>query len=112
MDNLKNLPKFYIGQKVVCILEMKEDFEPVEIEKGCKSPLLNEIYTVRRIRYFGNDFYGIYLNEIINPIFEYEEGLDEAAFCEDNFIAVLESPFPSLTMSKVIEKESQLISMN
>jgi hypothetical protein len=103
MNNLKNLPKFYIGQKIVCINDSNQNNETIiKILNKVKE---KEVYTVRGFSLIG----GILLKEFIHG-FHYTN--HEAGFHEDRFNVVQESKFPSLTWSKVLEKESQLISMN
>ncbi len=115
-NNLNNLPPFYVGQKVVANCTFKN------IVKG-------QIYEVYRIGIDCNCGYVVGLNlsptvynsnaifrkgEICNcidcNIKYYHSGYD--GYLASRFSPLQESVFPSLTMSKVIEKESQLISMN
>lgn len=113
-NNLNNLPPFYIGQKVVYI--------------GTKDKLKKGIHTILAI-YKGNckciDFeVEIELkNDIIIDDATHVKCTDcgeinisskyrTFTFCSSSFRPLQESVFPSLKLSKVIEKESQLISMN
>lgn len=110
MKNLNNLPPFYVGQKVVYIT-------------GFKAPK-DSIHTVKDVIKQPCGCYALSI-ETKAP----REGIIYADGCEDcgkdymaqkvytawnikSFRPLQESVFPSLTMSKVLEKESQLISMN
>lgn len=109
-NNLNNPPPFYVGQKVICIKEIIDDWSSTELEEGCKGPLLYEKYTVRSIKNVVG--WGITLEEIINPKFKYIDFLGEAYFAAENFRSIQESPFPNMTLKEVVKKESQLISIN
>jgi hypothetical protein len=108
MENLNNLMPFYIGQKIVCIREIVEDWCDEEKEAGCKGPILDKIYSVRGFSSCG----GVYLNEIINPEFEYHDSIGEPSFEPKIFRPLQESVFPTLKLTRVIEVEKELISLN
>lgn len=104
MENLNNLPSFYVGQKVVYIGRYKE--------------LIGSIHTITKVYKIRCGCYIVETDNLSN---------DDYNTCSDcgcriyiygkvgmasSFKPLQESVFPSLTMSKVLEKESQLISMN
>jgi len=70
---------FAIGEKVVCISDLKRNID--DIENGVIYPIKNEIYTIREF-FEGN---GIRLNEIINPKLQYKDGFNECAFYLKHF---------------------------
>lgn len=97
MENLNNLPPFYVGQKVVAI-------NPGNWKdaNGCAScgPDKGDVVLVTRLLF--DEEWCIVTKEF---------GDDDWYPCSE-FRPLTESPFPSLTMSRVVEKESILISMN
>lgn len=111
MNPLKNLPPFYIGQKVV----FNRSYPLVGIKKG-------DIITVNFISTCSCGHHhvntgikhnapnvesdcSVCMNEITSHLTEY--------ICSTTSLSPLtEEPFPSLTLSKVIEKELSLVSMN
>ena len=114
MENLNNLPPFYVGQKVVANCN------------HISGIVKDKIYTVLGV-YKSHCGYAINVGIQINlnvynntnsictcgavfkkPIESY--GIHEVS--TTRFSPLQDQVFPSLTMSKVLEKESQLISMN
>lgn len=110
MNPLENLPPFYIGQKVVYItgINMPKDSihtvrDIVQSECGCwsiKVDAVNEIIQQ-----------GLVLCKACNTILPRTKSKWKG-FSAESFRAFEESIFPSLTMKRVVEKESLLISMN
>lgn len=103
-----NYPPFYVGQKVICI-----EHYPTNpfgfILKGIK---LNEILTVRKC-YVLEGRGCVLFNEIINPP-QYgfpESDNMEPAYPSKRFAPVHEN-FESITLEKVLEAETKLISVN
>lgn len=94
--NLKNLPPFYVGQKVVCVDDIL--YNPVYLGE-ISGVIKGNIYVVEYCIYEDKVWY------VKVKTFKLE--LDSPTFRP-----LTESPFPSLTMSRVIGKESLLISMN
>ncbi len=107
MENLNNLPPFYVGQKVVCVKTHTRGI----YKKG-------QVFTVQNIYMQTCGCQWVinigYYSDI--PTMKCSTcGLvykNDSAFKCTSFKPLQESVFPSLTMSKVLEKESQLISMN
>jgi hypothetical protein len=113
-NNLNNLQPFYVGQKVVCI----KSHSDLEYKKG-------EIYTIKGIAK-NRCKCSLYLIDIgvtsindRNYTTEYCYGCKTINkwqsihwYLPSGFSPLQESVFPSLKLSKVIEKESQLVSMN
>lgn len=98
MNPLENLPPFYVGQKVVYVFE--GNWHDVQTNEPAVGPKKGEIVTVtcllvdgewclKALEYSSDDWF---------PCFEFKP--------------LQESPFPSLTYERVIEKESVLTSMN
>lgn len=115
MENeaLNNLPPFYVGQKVVYIgtkRRLKGTHTILSIHKGCCKCIdfEVEIETKNNIDIHGATL--VQCNECgtIIPAEKYRT----YTFCSSVFRPLQESVFPSLTMSRVIEKEKELISMN
>jgi len=52
-------------------------------------PVKNKVYTVRAIEEFGDEGMGILLEEIINPLFPYADGVDEPHFKPSRFRELL-----------------------
>jgi len=113
MDNL-NLPPFYIGETVEYITgnSMLKSTKVIvthvfKTECGCWNILFNN----------SNSFI---IGEDVecpacNKIFSYSEEelyTGRVGWLASSFRSLQESTFPSLTWSKVLEKESELISMN
>jgi len=116
MDSLNNLPPFYVGQKVVALsnglVRRKGKVYTVTMLDKCKC---GHIIHLDNITYEPNDMNG----KPITKGEKYECNCGDiivhdgfAKFYSDNFAPIQESPFPSLTYSKVVEKESELISLN
>lgn len=114
MENevLNNLPPFYVGQKVVYITGknmLKDSIHTVsEIEKsrcGCYFIWIgNEV----KIKGKPFDYYScVECGKISLGSFIHSNG-----WSSKSFRPLQESVFPSLTMSRVIEKERELVSMN
>lgn len=106
-NNLNNLAPFYVGQKVVCIKT-----HTIGIYKQGQVFTITDVYIqkcgckwVVNIGVFSN----IPTMECSSCGFNYSQ---DNGFAASSFKPLQESVFPSLTMSKVLEKESQLISMN
>ena len=97
MNPLENLPPFYVGQRVINICEGNWHDENGKPTFGPKE---KEIVTVSELLIDG---------EWCFKTAEYGPG-DWYPCCE--FRPLTESPFPSLTYERVIEKESVLTSMN
>ena len=110
MENeaLNNLPPFYVGQKVVAIFTHTQGL----FIKG-------QIFTVKNIFLSKckckawSITIGLYSN---NPLKEcaycHTVWSNDFSFIAERFAPLQELVFPSLTMSRVIEKERELISMN
>lgn len=112
MNPLENLPPFYVGQKVVYI--------------GSIMPK-NSIHIVSDVVLFTCGCCAVAVNskivktEKVNQIIcgtcgKYKKGIkfidNGYAYNSKSFRPLTESPFPTLTMSRVVEKESVLVSMN
>lgn len=98
-----NLPPFYVGQKVVCIRGYEN--EP-SLHRGRPHPITGKEYTFRGADssgYIG----GIYLKEIISENFMGHE----LSFLTTRFSPIQEN-FQSITLEKVLEEETKLISTN
>lgn len=111
MNPLENLPPFYIGQKVV----FNRSYPLVGIKKGdiitvdtistcsCGHHHVNTGVKHNRPATISNC--SVCLEEITTHPTEY--------ICSTTSLdPLIEEPFPSLTLSKVIEKELSLVSMN
>lgn len=73
---------FKIGEKVACIHSfIPDDFD---IRKGNVLPVKGEIYTIRVIQVYDVGIYFL-LEELVNPILIYTEGLGELVFSSDKF---------------------------
>jgi hypothetical protein len=103
-NNLNNLPPFYVGQKVVYT--------------GWRKDLRGKIYTVDLVvkadcgcwNIFSSTLPDGYYNQCANCF--KTSRTNGTVGCAISFSPLQESVFPSLKLSKVIEKESQLVSMN
>ena len=102
---MKNLPPFYIGQKVVCVAEFNTASTSTYNEQA---PKKDEVYTVRYIDFDGGYFY-IRLKEIVNKERLYISGFGECKFNANKFVP-LEHTFKPIEYTKVIEQ--QLVSSN
>jgi hypothetical protein len=94
LDNLKNLPSFYIGQKVVCVDDSSGKYD------GKKELTLNKVYTIIDVdvNYMPH---GVRVSEIkSNP--------NEMLF-STRFKPLEQKSLPLITLSKVIKKEKHLI---
>jgi hypothetical protein len=121
MEHLNNLPRFYKGQKVAYITGIVMPKGTVKIVKhvhvdpcGCQSVYFSDEEAMPIIGYDGDDQEYQYLKceacgDTYSPV---PHLIDNVGWDVDSFRPLLESPFPSLTMSRVIEKEKELISMN
>lgn len=80
---------FYVGQKVVCIAGGWDSchFDIIVPEKKC-------IYRVRTIDFPEGEEDGAYLRffEIVNPVYLYSNGTQEAAFHHSGFRPVCSRP--------------------
>jgi hypothetical protein len=103
---MKNsLPPFYVGQKVVCIESVPHNqfgFNRKGIDK-------NTILTVRRC-YNNCVFFNEITNECDMGVFAVRDG-GEPAYNVSKFSPV-QDDFQSITLEKVLEEETKLISVN
>ncbi len=77
LEKFRNqLRQSYIGKEVICVKDASKNrfFGGDE-----KQPLKGQIYKIRDIRFIG-DRTGIYLEEIVNPTLQYDEGPRECCF--------------------------------
>jgi hypothetical protein len=92
---------FAIGEKIVYIGNI--ELHPEEIEDGVRSPIKNEIYTVRNFGDSDEINHTLRVEEIVNPILEYEEGLDEKAWYFHHF-RKLDHQFAEDLLSEITRK--------
>lgn len=78
---------FKIGQKVVCIVD-KWEYRGTEM----KLPLKDGIYQIRGfyLSPWGGPQVGLYLEEIVNPPRQWNEGYGECAFNAERFRPLIE----------------------
>jgi len=110
-NNLNNLPPFYVGQKVVYITgrNMPKDsiHTVLDVKKdacGCWRiyvGMIGIVYNNSRVKC-----------SVCGIISLTKDSLDANYIASTSFRPLQESVFPSLTMSRVIEKECELVSMN
>jgi hypothetical protein len=78
---------FFIGQKVECI-DGKWDPEWIRRHPNIILPKEKEVYTIRGIRHSFK--IGLLLEEIRNPICDFQEGLCEPSFVKESFRPLVE----------------------
>ena len=107
-NNLNNLPPFYVGQKVVAVASHSQGL----FKQG-------QIFTIKSVfisKCKCNDWsvtIGYTSNNKLKECSTCGAVWDnDFSFSATRFAPLQESVFPSLTMSRVIEKERELISMN
>lgn len=113
MNNpLSNLPPFYIGQKVVYITGANMPKNSVHTVRGVFKQACGCIMILidRESNRMPNDTTHVRCVEC-NKRVTIGEYIDAGWFAT-SFRPVQEQAFPSLTYSKVVEKESELISLN
>lgn len=116
-NNLNNLPPFYVGQKVVsiesfdCLVE-GHVYTVIKCHlRTCGCGWVVEV-NIPNISVDGNRIYkGMTVRCSSCKKLRLSQS-NNACYFHRRFRPLQESVFPSLTMSKVVEKESQLISMN
>lgn len=105
MENLNNLPPFYVGQKL--------------IYTGWKKELKGTIHIVSELIRQGCGCWHVISKTL--PLGQYNFCYYCSCFVESNclhnanaksFSPLQESPFPSLTMKEVVKEESKLVSLN
>ena|ERR1041384_7187080 len=96
------MSNFKVGQKVVCVSSLERD--EFDFEYGVFHPVKNEMYTIRRIC---EDASGIAfgLEEIINPILQYEDGIDEQLYYSHHF-RPLDHQFAEDVIAMITELET------
>lgn len=116
MNPLNNLPPFYIGQKVVYITGNYMPKNSTHIVRKCyKAPCgcykieidQNPDWTFIEPKY---DYIEMKCCGNVISVMDYNK--IQNGWYSQSFRPLQESPFPSLTYSKVVEKESELISLN
>lgn len=108
-NNLNNLPPFFIGQKVVYITGISMPKDSVHTVKFTnKSSCGCWFISIGEDRIDSDDGSLYYCVECGNNVV----GNFINGWSAKSFRPLQESVFPSLIMSKAIEKESQLVSMN
>lgn len=119
-DSLKNLPPFYVGQKVVYITgeNMPKDsihtVLGIKYEFCCGAPYL-EIKNKSEEEDFNHDGTTHVQMDCCGKVISlkmYNRLSLKGCWNINSFRPLQESVFPSLTLSRVIEKERQLVSMN
>lgn len=102
-----NLPPFYVGQRVVHIREFTKKYTEHIIY-----PTKDKVYTIRTIHY-SKRHKGWFLRfeELVNKIVQSKYELSEPSFSVNNFSPIIEN-FQSITLEKVLEEETKLISVN
>lgn len=104
-----NLPTFYVGQKVVCIKEA-----PKWVAKRAGMFLIKKD-TILTVRGFSKTIgsKGIFFKEIINkPSNHYPEADGREGCYASHAFAPIQENFQSISLSKVLEEETKLISVN
>ena len=94
---------FSINEKVVCIKTYK--VLEIDIEVGNVLPVKGEMYTIRDIAIYNNEpFFKFY--ELVNPIIEYENGMNELEFWHGNF-RKLDHSFAENLLAELIEQNKE-----
>lgn len=110
MENLNNLAPFYVGQKAVCIKHEIDEWIDENTGQEMSGPKANEIIIVSKCFLNNNKWeinligYGNHINDSFNVI-----DTNTGRFL---FKPIQEQSFPLIKLSKVIEKEKQLVSAN
>ena len=115
MENLNNLPPFYVGQKIVYITGHNMPKDSIHIVKGikiscCEGYAVNVgIKTKRYFEHKNNGITHIRCSKCkrISEIDDFFNWI-----LASSFRPLQESPFPSLTMKEVVKEESKLVSLN
>ena len=105
MDNIK-LPPYFPSNKAICVANTF-DFEKGWIDKfgnDVAGPSYGEEVTILKIIWDSNE------NDWSLVLKEYSP--NDEGYIWTSFAPIQESPFPSLTMKQVVEKESVLTSLN
>lgn len=94
---------FSVNEKVVCIKTYK--ILEVDIEVGNVLPVKGEMYTIRDIFVQQGDVFFTF-HELVNPIVEYEDGVNEIQFWHGNF-RKLDHSFAENLLAKMIEQNRE-----
>ena len=104
MENLNNLPPYFPGNKAITKSAPADGIWQCRISgKITCGPRKGDVVKILNIFFNGN----CYLLELDGYPLPKGQG-----FTAINFEPIQESPFPSLTWSEVVKKESTLISQN
>lgn len=94
MENLNNLPPFYVGQKVIC-----KDNSP-NVLTGTVSLELNKTYTISAIH--GKGY--VKVKEVELP--------SSCYFFSKRFSPKENTSYPLISLTKVLEEQKQLLAAN
>jgi len=84
------MTSFRVGQKVVCVNGKINDRELADFyrSEGIVFPSTGRVYTIRQVIWL-ETFYALRLEEIVNPVVEYQTITLEHAFHVDRFRPVV-----------------------
>jgi hypothetical protein len=111
MNNLTNLPPFYVGQKVIYITGHNMPKDSVHTVLDIKKDIFGcwRIY----VKPIGLSYSGSNVKcSSCEKIFNSSNSLSADYIIFTSFRALKESPFPSMTAKEVITKELKLVSLN
>jgi len=104
-NNLNNLPPFYVGQKVVCVSSIgpykKDNIYTIMIFQACKICGQKRVGCLKSGK-----------TNCIGGSCVHTEVTGYALVYPTRFAPLKEQSFPLIELSKVIEKEKQLVSSN